>query len=56
VAHLTDQSFGLLTVDGSEQTRDLIVLPDRIVTNTGRTGFRRQAAIARQAAGLRDDR
>ena len=33
VARLEDFSFGRLTVDGSEQTRDLIVLPDRVVTN-----------------------
>jgi hypothetical protein len=33
VAQLEDYSFGRLTVDGSEQTRDLIVLPDRVVTN-----------------------
>jgi hypothetical protein len=25
--------FGHLVVDGEEQTRDLIVLPDRVVTN-----------------------
>ena len=25
--------FGHLTVDGEEQTRDVIVLPDRVVTN-----------------------
>jgi hypothetical protein len=28
VARLEDYSFGRVTVDGSEQTRDLIVLPD----------------------------
>jgi hypothetical protein len=33
VARLEDYSFGRLTVDGSEQTRDLIVLPDRVVTD-----------------------
>jgi hypothetical protein len=33
VASLEDYSFGRITVDGSEQTRDLIVLPDRVVTN-----------------------
>src|SRR5579863_1354208 len=33
VARLADYSFGRLTVDGSEQTRDLIVLPDRVITN-----------------------
>jgi hypothetical protein len=33
VARLEDYSFGRVTVDGSEQTRDLIVLPDRVVTN-----------------------
>lgn len=32
MARLEDYSFGRLTVDGSEQTRDLIVLPDRVVT------------------------
>jgi hypothetical protein len=31
VARLEDYSFGRLSVDGSEQTRDLIVLPDRVV-------------------------
>jgi len=30
---LDDYSFGRVTVDGSEQTRDLIVLPDRVVSN-----------------------
>ena len=30
---LEDYSFGRLTVDGSEQRRDVIVLPDRVVTD-----------------------
>jgi hypothetical protein len=30
---LSDYSFGRIIVDGEEQTRDLIVLPDRVVTN-----------------------
>ena len=29
--------FGRLVVDGEEQTRDLIVLPERVVTNWWRT-------------------
>jgi hypothetical protein len=33
VARLEDYSFGRITVDGEEQTRDLIVLPDRVVTD-----------------------
>jgi hypothetical protein len=33
VAHLEDYSFGRLMVDGLEQTRDVIVLPDRVVTD-----------------------
>jgi hypothetical protein len=33
VAHLDGYSFGRVTVDGCEQTRDLIVLPDRVMTN-----------------------
>jgi hypothetical protein len=33
VARLEDYSFGRVIVDGSEQTGDLIVLPDRVVTN-----------------------
>jgi hypothetical protein len=33
VARLEGYSFGRVTVDGAEQTRDLIVLPDRVVTN-----------------------
>jgi hypothetical protein len=33
VARLEDYSFGRVIVDGSEQTRDLIVLPDRVVTD-----------------------
>ena len=33
MARLDDYSFGRVHVDGSEQTRDLIVLPDRVVTN-----------------------
>src|SRR5215217_7601024 len=32
MARLEDYSFGRLTVDGQEHTRDLIVLPDRIVS------------------------
>ena len=31
MARLKDYSFGRLTVDGQEHTRDLIVLPDRVV-------------------------
>jgi hypothetical protein len=31
VARLEDYSFGRVTVDGREHTRDLIVLPDRVV-------------------------
>src|SRR5918911_5122649 len=31
MARLEDYSFGRLTVDGQEHTRDLIVLPDRVV-------------------------
>ena len=30
---LEDFSFGRIVVDGEEQTRDLIVLPDRVLTN-----------------------
>ena len=33
MARLESYSFGRVTVDGSEQSRDLIVLPDRVVTN-----------------------
>ena len=33
MARLEDYSFGRLTVDGQEHTRDLIVLPDRVVSN-----------------------
>jgi hypothetical protein len=33
VARLEDYTFGRLMVDGSEQTNDLIVLPDRVVTD-----------------------
>jgi hypothetical protein len=33
MARLEDYSFGRLTVDGREHTRDLIVLPGRVVTN-----------------------
>jgi hypothetical protein len=31
MAELRDYSFGSLTVDGERHTRDLIVLPDRVV-------------------------
>jgi hypothetical protein len=31
VAQLTDYSFGSVTVDGEEHTKDLIVLPERVV-------------------------
>ena len=33
MARLEDYSFGRLTVDGEEHTRDLIVLPRRVVAN-----------------------
>ena len=33
MARLEDYSFGRIVVDGEEQTRDLIVLPGRVVTN-----------------------
>ena len=33
MARLEDYRFGRLTVDGQEHTRDLIVLPDRVVSN-----------------------
>lgn len=33
MARLRDYSFGRVVVDGEEQTLDLIVLPDRVVTN-----------------------
>src|SRR4051794_41152540 len=32
MARLEDYSFGRLTVDGQEHTRDLIVLPDRVIS------------------------
>ncbi|HEY6672261.1 MAG TPA: MTH938/NDUFAF3 family protein [Solirubrobacterales bacterium] len=32
MAELSHYSFGSLTVDGERHTRDLIVLPDRVVT------------------------
>jgi hypothetical protein len=31
VARLTDYEFGRIKVDGTEHTRDVIVLPDRVV-------------------------
>jgi hypothetical protein len=33
VARLSDYEFGRIRVDGAEHTRDLIVLPDRVVGN-----------------------
>src|SRR5215207_10006785 len=33
MARLEDYSFGRIVVDGEEQTRDLIVLPHRVLTN-----------------------
>lgn len=33
MARLEEYSFGRVTVDGAVQTRDLILLPDRVVTN-----------------------
>jgi hypothetical protein len=33
MARLEDYSFGRLLVDGSEETRDVIVLPGRVVRN-----------------------
>jgi hypothetical protein len=33
VPRLSDYEFGRITVDGSEHTRDVIVLPDRVVSD-----------------------
>jgi hypothetical protein len=33
VARLENYSFGSVTVDGAEETRDVIVLPERVVRN-----------------------
>jgi hypothetical protein len=33
VAQLDDYSFGRLVVDGDEETRDMIVLPGRVIRN-----------------------
>jgi hypothetical protein len=33
MARLEDYSFGRIVVDGEEETRDLIVLPNRVLTN-----------------------
>jgi len=33
MARLEHYSFGHITVDGEQQTRDLIVLPDRVITD-----------------------
>jgi len=33
VARLEDYSFGRLVVDGEEETKDVIVLPERVVRN-----------------------
>jgi hypothetical protein len=33
VARLTDYRFGHVRVDGAEHTKDVIVLPDRVVNN-----------------------
>ena len=33
MARLEDYSFGRVTVDGHQHTRDVIVLPDRVVSN-----------------------
>ena len=38
MARLGDYAFGRLTVDGAEHTRDLIVLPDRVVGDWWRKG------------------
>jgi hypothetical protein len=47
VARLEDYSFGRIVVDGEEQTRDLIVTPDRVVTNWWRReGLRPPQATA----------
>jgi hypothetical protein len=46
MARLEDYSFGRVTVDGREHTRDLIVLPDRVVAvrRYGELDERRTAA------------
>jgi hypothetical protein len=33
MARLENYSFGRLSIDGTEETRDVIVLPDRVVRN-----------------------
>jgi hypothetical protein len=33
MSRIAEYSFGRIVVDGEEQTRDVIVLPDRLVTN-----------------------
>ena len=33
MARIDDYRFGHIVVDGEEQTRDVIILPDRLVTN-----------------------
>jgi hypothetical protein len=38
MARLEDYSFGRVTVDGHQHTRDLIVLPDRVLSDWWRRG------------------
>ena len=33
MARIDDYRFGHIVIDGEEQTRDVIILPDRLVTN-----------------------
>jgi hypothetical protein len=53
MASLTGYSFGRVTVDGAEETRDLIVLPDRVV----RGWWRRDghALVLEDLEGVLDD-
>src|SRR5918994_662614 len=59
MARLEDYSFGRIVVDGEEQTRDLIVLPHRVLTNWWRReGLGRPPPAARRdrGAGAAGDR
>jgi hypothetical protein len=42
---LENYRFGHVVVDGNEQTRDLIVLPDRVLTNWWRADGHRLALV-----------
>jgi hypothetical protein len=53
MARLEDYSFGRIVVDGAEHTRDLIVLPDRVVPDWWRRDG--HSLVMEDLEGVRDE-